>query len=458
MDNNLIFNKITTNWESMMEKMKVAFEINEVVHETFMSITKLKKFEKNTLYIELPAEGYISYFEKTYSFPIKSILVQEIEELSFDSFNIKFSSPANVVNKNTTLTQESFEKILKKSGIGVKSFNNTFENFVQGPSNSLAYTSCIAVAEEAEKNYNPLFIYGGTGLGKTHLLQAIAIFALNKNPNLNVLYTSGDAFMTDFVNSVQKKTMQIFREKYRNLDIFIIDDIQSISGAKETQEALFNIFNELYDNNKRIVFSSDKSPKELDGVEERLISRFSWGMTCDITMPNYETRIAILRKKIENIKPEFPVDEEVIKYIARNVKSNIRELESSLSRIIMASKLKMRAIDLALAKEILKDYKNEEKKITPDLIIDKVSEYLGIESLDICGKKRKREFVYARDLAIYLCREQIKDITQEKIGFYFGGRDHSTVINSYKKIDDNLRNGDKELEKVLNDLRKRIKE
>ena len=457
MDNNLIFSKITSDWESMMEKMKVAFEINEVVHETFMSITKLKKFEKNTLYIELPAEGYISYFEKTYSFPMKSILVQEIEDLSFDSFNIKFSSPANVISKNTTLTQESLEKILKKSGIKNPD-RNSFENFVQGPSNSLAYAACVAVAEGPDKNYNPLFIYGNTGLGKTHLLQAIAIHALKSNPNLNVLYTTCDAFVTDYVNSVQKKTMHIFKEKYRNLDIFIIDDIQFIAGKKDSQIELFNTFNELCDNNKRIVFSSDRPPKELDGIEDRLISRFEGGMSCDISMPNYETRVAILRKKIENIKPEFPVDEEVIKYIARNVKSNIRELEASLNKIIMASKLKMKPIDLSLAKEILKDYKNEEKKITPDLIIDKVAEYLGMQSLDICGKKRKREFVYARDIAIYLCREQIKDITQEKIGYYFGGRDHSTVINSYKKIDENLRRGDKDLEKVLNDLRKRIKE
>ena len=458
MDNNLIFNKITTNWENMMEKMKVAFEINEVVHETFMSITKLKKFDKNTLYIELPAEGYISYFEKTYSFPIKSILVQEIEELSFESFNIKFSSSSKIVNKNSELTKESLEKILKKSGIKNPD-RNSFENFVQGPSNNLAYTACVAVAEGPDKNYNPLFIYGNTGLGKTHLLQAIAIHALTVNPNLNVLYTTCDAFVTDYVNSVQKKTMHIFKERYRNLDIFIIDDIQFIAGKKDSQIELFNTFNELCDNNKRIVFSSDRPPKELDGIEDRLISRFAGGMTCDISMPNYETRVAIIRKKIENIKPDFPVDEEVIKYIARNVKSNIRELESSLNKIIMASKLRMISIDLNLAKEILnKDYKNEEKKITPDLIIDKVSEYLGISSLDICGKKRKREFVYARDLAIYLCREQIKDITQEKIGYHFGGRDHSTVINSYKKIDINLRRGDKDLEKVLNDIRKKLKE
>ena len=438
-----------------MEKMKVAFEINEIVHETFMSITKLKKFEKNTLYIELPAEGYISYFEKTYAFPIKSIVVQEIDELSFESFEIKFSSPATVISKANNLTKESLEKILKKAGI--KNLNNTFSKFVQGPSNSLAYTSCVAISESPDKNYNPLFIYGGTGLGKTHLLQAIAIFALNKNPNLNVLYTSGDAFITDFVNSVQKKTMQIFREKYRNLDIFIIDDIQSISGAKETQEALFNIFNELYDNNKRIVFSSDKSPKELDGIEERLISRFNSGMCSDITMPNYETRIAILNKKIENIKPEYPVDVEVVKYIARNVKSNIRELESSLNKIIFKSKLENKAIDLSFAKEILKEYKNEEKIITPDVIIDKVSEYLDVDRSDIIGLQRKREFVYARDIAIYMCREQIKDITQEKIGYYFGGRDHSTVINSCKKINDNIKI-DKDLEKILNDIRKKLKE
>ena len=238
MDNNLIFNKIISNWESMMEKMKVAFEINEVVHETFMSITKLKKFEKNTLYIELPAEGYISYFEKTYSFPIKSILVQEIEELSFDSFNIKFSSPINVVSKNTTLTQESFEKILKKSGIRYP--ERTFENFVQGPSNSLAYASCVAVSEAPDKKYFPLFIYGGTGLGKTHLLQAVAIHALKENPNLNVLYITCDAFVTDYINSVGKKTMDVFREKYRNLDILIIDELARYTQGERHWQLIVN--------------------------------------------------------------------------------------------------------------------------------------------------------------------------------------------------------------------------
>ena len=456
MDNNIIFNKITERWNDMMEKMKVAYQINQVVLDTFMGIMKLKKFEKNTLYIEVPAEGYVSFLENQLGFPIKSILVNEIEELSFDTFNVKFSAPTTVISKIENLTKESLEKILKKAGIN--NINNSFENFVQGPSNSLAYTTAVAVSEAPDKKLTPLFIYANTGLGKTHLLQAIAIHALKKDPNLNIIYVPCETFVNEFINSINKRTMEGFKEKYRNADILIIDDIQSLSGKKETQEELFNTFNHLVENNKRIVFSSDKPVKELDGIEDRLLSRFDGGMSCDITMPNYETRIAIINKKIENSKPEHPVDVEVIKYIARNVKSNIRELESSLNKIIYKSKLENKPVDINLAKEILKDYKNDEKKITPDIIIDKVAEYLGVEGMDIRGLNRKREFVYARDIAIYLCRDQIKDITQEKIGSFFGGRDHSTIINSCKKITVALDNDDKDLHKILSDLKKRIKE
>ena len=238
------------------------------------------------------------------------------------------------------------------------------------------------------------------------------------------------------------------------MDILIIDDIHTLEGMEKTQEEFFNTFNVLHENKKQIILTSDKSIKELgSNIEERLKSRFSWGATCEMYLPDYEMRIAILRKKEENLHPEYPIDNEVIKYIAKNVKSNIRVLESSLKNIILYSKLIKKKVDLDLAKERLTELKNnEEKKLTPERITNTVCEYFGIKLLDICGPKRNREFVYARDIAIYLCRNLIKEITQEKIGEFFN-RDHSTIINSCKKIEDRLKN-----DKELNEQIKRISE
>ena len=434
-----------------MLQMKEDHEISDHVYEAFIKdVLKPLKLEKNTLYIEVPEEGYISFLQNRVLSQIRIAVSNEInipiEDLEI-IFISKNSSLKKIKNEN-----EDFVSLLRSAGINDP--QNNFENFIQGESNSIAYATSIAVAEHPGENYNPLFIYGKTGLGKTHLMQAIANYALKKNPTLNVLFTTCEKYIQEYVDSIGNNTTTEFKNKYRSVDILLIDDIHTLAGKTGSQEEFFNTFNALHENKKQIVLTSDKSIKEMgDKMEDRLKSRFSWGTTCEIYSPDYETRITILRKKEELRHPEYPIDNEVIKFIAQNVKTNIRELELALNNIILYSKIIKKPVDLELAKERLSEIKNkEDKKITPERITDTVCEYFGVNMLDICGPKRNREFVYARDIAIYLSRDMIKDITQEKIGEFFN-RDHSTVINSCQKIESKIKT-----EKELSENIKKIKE
>ena len=434
-----------------MLQMKEDFEISDHVYQAFVKdVLKPIKLEKNTLYIEVPEDGYISFLQNRLLSQLR-IAVSNETGISTENLEIIFRSKSNS-NKKIKNENEDFESLLKASGINDS--QNTFENFVQGQSNAIAYATCIAVAEHPGENYNPLFIFGKTGLGKTHLMQAVANYALRKNPNLNVLYTTCEQYVQEFVNSIQNNTTTDFKNKYRNVDILLIDDIHQLSKKTQSQDEFFNTFNALHENKKQIVLTSDKPVREMDEhMEERLKSRFSWGTSCEVYLPDYETRIAILRKKEENRHPEYPVDNEVIKYIAQNVKSNIRELELALNNVILYSKIIKRPVDIDLAKERLTDISNKnENKITPQKITNEVCEFFGLNILDVCGPKRNREFVYARDISIFLCRDLIKDITQSKIGEFFN-RDHATVINSCQKIETRIK-----LEKDLNENIKAIKE
>lgn len=443
-----IFEKLNTNWNGLLVQMKEDFEISDHVYQAFIKdVLKPLKLEKNTLYIEVPEEGYISFLQNRI-LPQLRVAVSNETGISTEHLEIIFKSKNSYIKKLKS-ENEDFVSLLKASGINEPL--NTFDNFVQGQSNSIAFATSIAVAEHPGENYNPLFLNGKTGLGKTHLIQAIANYALKKNPNLNVLYTSCEKYVQEFVDSIKNNTVTDFKNKYRSVDILLIDDIHLLSGKVQSQEEFFNTFNSLHENKKQIVLTSDKPIKELgNDMEERLKSRFSWGTTCELYLPDYETRIAILRKKEENRHPEFKVDNEVIKYIAQNVKSNIRELESALNNIILYSKIIKKSVDINLAKERLTEIKNkEEKRLTPERITNIVCEYFGVNILDVCGPKRNREFVYARDISIYLCRDLIKDITQEKIGEFFN-RDHSTVINSCQKIETRLKTEKELIENIKN--------
>lgn len=331
----------------------------------------------------------------------------------------------------------------------------TFDTFVVGSNNNLAHAAALAVAESPGEIYNPLFIYGGVGLGKTHLMHAIAHFILKNTPDAKILYVTSETFTNELIDAIRNKnntTTTEFREKYRNNDVLLIDDIQFIIGKESTQEEFFHTFNTLYESKKQIIISSDKPPKEIETLEERLRSRFEWGLTVDIQSPDYETRMAILRKKEE--LEGYNIDNEVITYIATNIKSNIRELEGALTKVMAYSRLNKCEINLKMAEEALKDIisPGAQREVTPELIIQIVAEHFGLTPQDIASQKRTKEIVYPRQIAMYLCRDMLATPLQT-IGSFLGGRDHTTIIHGADKIssdlkkDETLKNDHRDTEK-----------
>ena len=330
----------------------------------------------------------------------------------------------------------------------------TFDSFVIGNSNRFAHAASLAVAESPAKAYNPLFIYGGVGLGKTHLMHAIGHYILQNNPNSKVVYVSSEKFTNELINSIKDDKNEEFRQKYRNVDILLIDDIQFIGGKERTQEEFFHTFNALHDANKQIILSSDRPPKEIPTLEDRLRSRFEWGLIADIQIPDFETRMAILKKKaeVENLN----VPNEVMVYIATKIKSNIRELEGALIRIVAYSSLTNRQITVELATEALKDIisKKQGKNITISIIQDIVSSYFDLRVEELKSQRRTRNVSNPRQIAMYLSRK-LTDMSLPKIGEEFGGRDHSTVIHAYEKISDNLKT-DESLQHTVADIIKKL--
>ncbi len=334
----------------------------------------------------------------------------------------------------------------------------TFDTFVVGANNNLAHAASLAVAESPGEVYNPLFIYGGVGLGKTHLMHSIAHFILKNDPKAKILYVTSEKFTNELIDAIRNKnniTTTEFREKYRNNDVLLIDDIQFIIGKESTQEEFFHTFNTLYESKKQIIISSDKPPKEIETLEERLRSRFEWGLTVDIQSPDYETRMAILRKKEE--LEGYNIDNEVIKYIATNIKSNIRELEGALTKIVALSKLETnKEITIELAEEALKDLisSSAAREITPEYIIQIVCDHFQITPLDIASQKRNRDIVLPRQIAMYLCRDMTA-VPLQTIGKSLGGRDHTTVLHGADKISHEILKNDS-LQNTIEILKKKI--
>ena len=331
----------------------------------------------------------------------------------------------------------------------------TFDRFVVGSSNRFAHAAALAVANNPAETYNPLFIYGPSGLGKTHLLYAIASVIHEKHPDYNIVYIKGDQFTNELIAALQEGRNAEFRSKYRGADLFLVDDIQFIAGKTSTQEEFFHTFNTLHGANKQIILSSDRPPKDMDILEDRIRSRFEWGLLADIQSPDYETRIAILRKKQE--LDGYSVSDDVIEYIASNIKSNIRELEGALNKIIAYANLEKREINIDLAEQVLRDIisPNEKKVITPEFIIDTVADHFDITPSDIVGSKRSSKIVFPRQIAMYLCREML-DAPLTGIGKMMGDRDHTTVMHGIEKIEkemsakDSVRNTVDILKKKIN--------
>ena len=330
----------------------------------------------------------------------------------------------------------------------------TFETYVVGPQNKLAYAAARAVADKPAENFNPLFIYGDSGLGKTHLLYAIAHQVKRKREDLRIVYIKGDDFTNELIASIREGSNAEFREKYRQAGILLVDDIQFIAGKESTQEEFFHTFNSLYSANKQIIISSDKPPKDMEILDERFRSRFEWGLIVDITLPDYETRMAILHKKED--MDGYNVSEDVIKYIANNIKSNIRELEGAFNKVVAYAKLEKKEVTLELAEQALKDIvaPNENKQITADYIISMVAEHFNVSTADLCGNKRSSKIVMPRQVAMYLCRE-ILAIPLKNVGQYLGNRDHTTVMHGVEKIEKELQNNE-QLQNTIDTLKKKI--
>ena len=311
--------------------------------------------------------------------------------------------------------------------------NYTFDTFVIGSSNRFAHAAATAVAEAPAKAYNPLFIYGQSGLGKTHLLHAIGHYAMNLYPGVRVRYVNSEEFTNDFINSIRDDKAEAFQRRYREVDVLLIDDIQFLQGKEQTMEEFFHTFNTLHNDRKQVVITSDQPPKALDGFHDRMRSRFEWGLLTDVKPPDLETRIAILRKK-EGAE-ELQTPPEVLEYIASKISSNIRELEGALIRVTAFANLNQQLVDLALAEMVLKDLitDNEGAEITPSVIMGQTANYFGVTIEALCSADRSRVLVNARQIAMYLCRE-LTELSLPKIGQLFGGRDHTTVMHANRKI------------------------
>ncbi|MBD5158063.1 MAG: chromosomal replication initiator protein DnaA [Butyrivibrio sp.] len=448
-----MLDEIIGKWDEILKLMKEDFDIADVSFKTWILPLKPYSEENDVVSIIVPEEQTgLKYIEKKYTTPFK-VTISEVMNHEFD---IKFISTGEI-KKISRQSQNQMDKVeTDYSSLGINP-KLTFDTFVVGENNNFAHAASLAVAESPGEVYNPLFIYGGVGLGKTHLMQAIANFIMHNNPSLKVQYVTSEVFTNELIESIrtEKNTSnKSFREKYRSVDVLLIDDIQFIIGKESTQDEFFHTFNTLREAKKQIIISSDRPPKNFETLEERLRSRFEWGVLADISPPNYETRMAILHKKEE--LESYNVDNEILDYIATNVKSNIRELEGSLNKLVAYSRLTHREINLKFAEEVLKDIisPNAQREVTPDLIIQVVADHFGITTADISSQRRSNEIAYPRQIAMYLCR-YMTDVPYETIGSYMGKRDHSTVKYGVDKISKELKS-DTSLANTIDVIMKKI--
>lgn len=429
--------ELLEKWDEIKEFIRIEYEIMDISYNTWIKPLQLKEIKDNTVYIEIPKElgPSIVIIKKKFYTPLKIYINETLNRSFDDQYEIEF------IPKGDTAPVVSDQDIINKKKKYEKSNlneNYTFETFVVGSNNRLAQASAIAVSENPGEIYNPLFIYGGVGLGKTHLMHAIGHYIIDQNPNANVLYVTSEKFTNEVIESIRTgnnspEKIKEFRNKYRNIDVLLIDDIQFIIGKQSTQEEFFHTFNHLYEQKKQIVITSDKPPKDMDVLEERFTSRFAWGLTVDIQFPDFETRMAILQKKTEAFN--YNIDDEVLSYIANNVKSNIRELEGSVKKVVAFANLEKKPIDIDLTKEALKDIisPNSPSRITPNNIMDVVCDHFNITTEDMKSGKRNKELVIPRQMIMYLCRS-MTNATYKEIAFLLGGRDHSTIIHGEKSI------------------------
>ncbi len=427
-------------WQLTLEELSK--ELNKPSFETWFNLTKPVSLENRCLVIEVPNDFTKEWFETRY----KSQIIKALNVITAEKHRVTFVITTEFQDnrENEPLgfeadyytnfsSHQKEDDHLKNKYISFFNPRYTFDTFVVGACNRLSHAASLAVAESPARAYNPLFIYGGVGLGKTHLLHAIGQYSLINHDFTRVLYFSSEKFTNEFINSIRDNKTLDFRNKYRNMDILLIDDIQFLAGKEQTQEEFFHTFNALHDNNKQIIISSDRPPKEIPTLEDRLRSRFEWGLITDLQTPDLETRTAILKKKALSDGMDIP--DEVLHYIASKVITNIRELEGALIRIVAYASLSESPVTLDLTESALQDIIfTRQKNITIKTMIEVTAENFNIKPEDLLSKKRTQDIAMARQVSMYLCR-MLTDLSLPKIGEEFGGRDHTTVLHAFKKID-----------------------
>lgn len=425
--------------------------------DTWLKSTKAISFNETTIVISAPNNFAKEWLENRYAKLISSALLEfmkkdmEVKIVTEEDYK-NSNTPREVSPTNLSIVTNSFQDDTTSNMMNVR---YTFESFVIGSGNRFAHAASLAVAETPSKAYNPLFLYGGVGLGKTHLMHAIGHYVLDHNPEAKVLYISSEKFTNEFINAIRDNRGEGFRNKYRNIDVLLIDDIQFLAGKEQTQEEFFHTFNALHEEGKQIIISSDRPPKEIPTLEERLRSRFEWGLITDIQPPDLETRIAILRKKAK--AENLDISNDAMLYIANQIDTNIRELEGALIRVVAYSSLVNQDITVHLASEALKSIipSTRPRVITINDIQQKVGEFYGLKLEEFKARKRTKAVAFPRQIAMYIARE-LTDTSLPKIGESFGGRDHTTVIHAHEKISSEIKE-DQELNKIIHSLIEKIK-
>ena len=457
-----MLSKIKNKWQDILLFMMSEFDVTDISYTTWLKPLKPYRLIGDRLYITISEEKdlFKNYLEKKYketmAIAIKQVTGSEKDIIPVFLLESEADTYFRKLEEDDGRSEEGheggdFTDLIRRNGLNP---NFTFQSFVSGKSNELAHAASLAVAESPGEEFKLLYLYGGVGLGKTHLMHAIAIYILKNNPKARILYTTSEGFLNEYINAIRNNTAIDFRRKYRTVDVLLIDDIQFIAGRDQTQEEFFNTFNTLYNDNKQIIISSDKPPKDINNLEERIKSRFEGGMIVDIQPPNYETRMAILRKKAE--LGGYNVDDEIIKYIATNIKSNIRSLEGALSKVMLKSRLEKTPVDVESAAKIIDDFIDNTavETLMPEKIISVVCEHYQIRESDILSQKKNNSISHIRQIIMYLCCE-MTGLTLKEIGSAIGSRNHATVIHGREKIEAERRT-DEKLKADLEILRKKL--
>ena len=443
---------IKENWDLIKETLRTEYDLSDISYKTWVKPLTFHSVKDDVVTIMIPSDQ--AHALKYISSKYKSYFQVTISEMMDHTYDISFILESDVNDEMMTPPGAVYNINYENAHLNPK---YRFDTFVVGNNNKFAHSASLAVAESPGEAYNPLYLYGGAGLGKTHLMHSIGHFILDQNPDKKVLYVTSEQFTNEVIESIRSGNaakMNKFREKYRTVDVILIDDVQFIIGKESTQEEFFHTFNVLHAAGKQIILSSDKPPKEMETLEERFRSRFEWGLIADIQPPDYETRMAILKKNAENCNKE--INEDILDYIATNIKSNIRELEGAYNKVIAFSRLNKVEITLDNVKEALNDIisPNVSRQITPQLIISVVAEHFGITADDITSKRRNSEFVLPRQICMYLCRK-LTDESLQNIGKALGKKDHTTVIHGIDKITDDMQVNE-ELKNKIDIITKKI--